>query len=450
MKLRIVVTAILFHLAALAAFSQTTVFTFQGSLKDAGVQANGNYDFQFALFDAVSGGTQLGFTLAMPSVAVTNGVYSVRLDFGSQFPGANRYLEIRVRQTGQPGFTFLTPRQPVDSAPYSVRSLNAGTADNANNASQLGGLAPSQFLQNTTGTPQSFNFNITGSGLMSGSLGLGTLSPQTKLEVFTPTSNYGFSHTDGTSRLSTFVGPGSFGTAGGWLGTVSNHPLFFFTNNTSPRLTIGTDGNVGVGTATPQSKFEVQTATTSYGLTHTDGTVTVGSFVGGGTGGGYFGTKSNHSFSLFANNNPASLTVNTDGTVSIIFMASGGGAALCRNGFAISFCSSSLRYKTNIGQYSEGMSFINKLHPISFDWKKNGEKDIGFGAEDIEKVDPRFVTYNYEGQVEGVKYDRLSVAFVNAFKEQQTQIETQQKQIEALTQALCSVKPDLDLCQHNK
>jgi hypothetical protein len=71
------------------------------------------------------------------------------------------------------------------------------------------------------------------------------------------------------------------------------------------------------------------------------------------------------------------------------------------------------------------MSFINRLRPISFDWKDTGMHDVGFGAEDLEKIDPRFVTYNKAGQVEGVKYDRLSVAFVNAFREQQAQIDSQ-------------------------
>ncbi len=44
-------------------------------------------------------------------------------------------------------------------------------------------------------------------------------------------------------------------------------------------------------------------------------------------------------------------------------------------------------------------------------------------------INPLFVTFNAKGEVEGVKYDRLSVAFVNAFKEQQAQIETQAAQV---------------------
>lgn len=67
-------------------------------------------------------------------------------------------------------------------------------------------------------------------------------------------------------------------------------------------------------------------------------------------------------------------------------------------------------------------------------------KDTGFGAEEVEKIDPRFVTYNKEGQVEGVKYNRLTAVFVNAFKEQQDQIEAQQKLIETQQRQLSELK----------
>ena len=80
--------------------------------------------------------------------------------------------------------------------------------------------------------------------------------------------------------------------------------------------------------------------------------------------------------------------------------------------------------------------------------------DLGFGAEDVAAVNPLLVNYNKDGQVEGVKYDRLSVLFVNAFKEQQKQIEVQdrqierqQKQIDELKTVVCALKPDAAVCQ---
>ena len=102
--------------------AQTTEFVYQGQLQNASVPANGNYDFEFLLFDSLGGPTQIGSTLTRSSVAVSAGVFSVKLDFGNQFPGANRFLEIHVRQTGGGGFTPLTPRQAVSSSKYSVKA----------------------------------------------------------------------------------------------------------------------------------------------------------------------------------------------------------------------------------------------------------------------------------------------------------------------------------------
>src|SRR6266446_4014332 len=88
---------------------QTTLFTYQGRLTDGGTPANGNYDLQFALFDSLSGGAQVGSTQTINTVAVSNGVFTVSLDFGANsFPGANRFLEISARPSGG-SFTLLTP-----------------------------------------------------------------------------------------------------------------------------------------------------------------------------------------------------------------------------------------------------------------------------------------------------------------------------------------------------
>ncbi|MBP6002582.1 MAG: tail fiber domain-containing protein [Pyrinomonadaceae bacterium] len=172
---------------AISAFAQTTEFTYQGSLQSSSAPASGNFDFEFALFDSLTGGLQLGSTLTRSSVAVANGTFVVNLDFGGQFPGGNRFLEIRVRTTGGGAYTLLSPRQPVSSSPYSVRSLNAtnaATATTATNATQLGGIAADQYVITTDprmsnarsplpgssnyiqngGIQASSNFNISGIG----------------------------------------------------------------------------------------------------------------------------------------------------------------------------------------------------------------------------------------------------------------------------------------------
>jgi hypothetical protein len=74
-----------------------------------------------------------------------------------------------------------------------------------------------------------------------GNVGIGTVTPATKLTVRTGNSvftGYGFEHTDGTVRLCTFIDTGY----GAWLGTRSNHPLNFFYNDGLPSMTIGGSG----------------------------------------------------------------------------------------------------------------------------------------------------------------------------------------------------------------
>src|SRR5262245_52080823 len=81
--------------------AQTTAITYQGKLSDNGAPANSTYDLQFKLFDAIAGGAQIGATLTKTTVQVTNGVFTVQLDFGvNAFSGADRFLEIGVRPTG--------------------------------------------------------------------------------------------------------------------------------------------------------------------------------------------------------------------------------------------------------------------------------------------------------------------------------------------------------------
>jgi hypothetical protein len=119
--------------------AQTTTFTYQGNLRDNSALANGNYDFEFALFNLPMGGSQIGMTATRNSVPVNNGIFSVPLDFGAAFPGSPRYLEVRVRLAGQPGFTTLNPREMITSSPHSIRALSASDAD------FLGGQPPSNF-----------------------------------------------------------------------------------------------------------------------------------------------------------------------------------------------------------------------------------------------------------------------------------------------------------------
>ena len=59
-----------------------TVISYQGRLESSGAPAQGSYDFRFSLNDAPSGGNPVGPGLKRNGVPVTNGLFSVELDFG--------------------------------------------------------------------------------------------------------------------------------------------------------------------------------------------------------------------------------------------------------------------------------------------------------------------------------------------------------------------------------
>jgi hypothetical protein len=417
----LVVVLLAFLVSASAALGQTTSFTYQGRLTDGGLAANGNYDLQFALFDSLSGGTQIGSTQTLSTVAVTGGVFTVSLDFGANsFTGANRLLEIRARLSGTTGFIILDPRQAITSTPYAVRSASAANSDTATNATQLGGIAANQYvqtndsrlsdprpptpgssnyIQNSTNAQANTNFNISGNGTVSGNLSAGgSVGLNTSTFLRPPSLQFGTdinaAFTISPSDTTPNAGYIRFGDKTGWK-------LYFGRSressggalNTGTKgvlMTIQDNGNIGIGITSPQGSLDVA------GDLHIEN-----------------GT-------LVAQNMPAVAQGQSGLEPACIF-----------NDSTLIRCptSSSLRYKRNVTTFHGGLEIVNRLQPISFTWKGDGTKDIGFGAEDVEKVAPIFTFKNEKGEIEGVRYDRLGVLFVNAFKEQQAQIEQQQEQL---------------------
>jgi hypothetical protein len=240
---------LVFLLTVVSASAQTTAFTYQGRLTDGAAAANGTYEMQFRLFDMASGGTQIGSTITNSAVSVSNGVFTVTLDFTSSpfAAGTNRWLDIGVRKaTDPPGFTILSPRRPITSSPYSLRTLSASSADGLSGAcvgcvadaqinSVSGGkitgtvanAASAASAGNVTGTVAVANGG-TGSNNASGArtnLGLGTLA------TVTPT---------GTANATTFLrGDNSWAAINAGAGA----PIFA-TRSTNLTLNSGTYVNI--------------------------------------------------------------------------------------------------------------------------------------------------------------------------------------------------------------
>ncbi len=113
-------------LATLGLTAQTLTaepVTYQGSLRDGGAPATGDYDLRFRLYDASVGGAQTGPQLEFASTAIQGGLFTLQLDFGDVFDETPLFLEIDVRQGADP-YTTLASRQPVTPAPVAQYALS--------------------------------------------------------------------------------------------------------------------------------------------------------------------------------------------------------------------------------------------------------------------------------------------------------------------------------------
>lgn len=106
-----------------------TGFTYQGHLSDGSAPADGLYDFEFKLYDANAAGTQVNSTVTVGDVPVNDGVFTVKIDFGTgAFGGGARWLQIGVR-AGNSGGAYITlaPRQEISATPYALALPNVYT-----------------------------------------------------------------------------------------------------------------------------------------------------------------------------------------------------------------------------------------------------------------------------------------------------------------------------------
>jgi len=144
---------LLFGAMTTACLAQGTGFTYQGQLVNNGTPANGSYDLEFTLYATNMTGSSIAGPVIESATPVTNGLFTVTIDFGAAFTGTNYWLEIGVRTNGATPFNTLAPRQAVTPTPYAIYASNAGSASTATTASAVaaanltGSLSYSQLPQ---------------------------------------------------------------------------------------------------------------------------------------------------------------------------------------------------------------------------------------------------------------------------------------------------------------
>jgi hypothetical protein len=139
---------------------QGTAFTYQGRLNNGGGAANGSYDLTFTLFATNSTGVAIAGPVTNTAVAVTNGLFTTLVDFGSgAFIGTSNWLAIAVSTNAANNFTTLAPRQQLTPVPYAITAANvSGTIS----AAQL----PAAVVTNgASGVSFSGTFTGNGTGL---------------------------------------------------------------------------------------------------------------------------------------------------------------------------------------------------------------------------------------------------------------------------------------------
>jgi len=388
-----ILAALLLLLTLIAVtYAQTTAFSYQGSLNHSGTPANGNYDFQFTLFGVATGGSAVGLGTAVNNVAVSNGTFNVLVNFGNLFPGAERWLEIRVRPAGQGSFTTLAPRQLLSSSPYSVKSLNTEL---------LGGVQANQYvlitdprltdarnplpnsagyIQNRTTQQTASNFNISGNGTLGGSLNV--VEPST----FQKSVTVGTTLSVGEAAA---IGGGL--TVGGNL-TVNSPASFTGPVNTASQFNIG--GSLALGrsrldlsnpTPTPHGySFEVLGSPPFLVLRNDSGNVIMTIAPDGKVGIGA--------------NNPSEATLEIGGTLAVSNLGGIDGEHLCRDGNLIRACS---------------LAAANK-------------------SSEIESSATRITSLE------------------STIRRQQAEIERQRKELTALKNLICSQNPAAGICEPSK
>lgn len=215
----------LFLAAALNLSAQGNAISYQGQLSVSGTPANTNYDLRFAVFDAPTNGNVISFTVTNFDVPVSNGLFTVTLNFGPGVfdgtdNGSNDWLDVAVRASGATNFTELVPRQPILPVPYALFATSASNLLGSLQATQLvgsisGGLLSGIYSNGVSFLNSSNSFAGTFSGNGGGltNLNASNLVTGTVSDALLPADVAFLGHNQVFTGSNSFTGPGTYSGA---------------------------------------------------------------------------------------------------------------------------------------------------------------------------------------------------------------------------------------------
>lgn len=219
-----------------------------------------------------------------------------------------------------------------------------------------------------------------------GNVGIGATAPSEKLTV------------DGNMRVETSVADVSIGMKDSTTSAAdpvairrTGDNLRLFTNG-AERVTITSDGNMGLGYTSPTVKLVVNGGVAIWGTTY------------------------------------VALTDSSSG--NYVYVDANG---VLRKGAQVG---SSLRYKTAVRDLDGDAKAVLDLRPVRFEWRSTGKAEIGLIAEEVAKVLPDLVVYDADGRADGVKYDKVSMYLLKVIRTQQSQIKALEEELKALEETV--------------
>jgi hypothetical protein len=129
------------------------------------------------------------------------------------------------------------------------------------------------------------------------------------------------------------------------------------------------------------------------------------------------------------------------------FRNSGGSAVLsCTQGGNLTAAGnvtaySDIRLKKNVQTIVDPLNIVSRLRGVTFDWIESGEHSYGLIAQEVEEVLPELVVDNVPDQnsvdkdkpsIKSVDYSKMVSVLIEAVKEQQKIIDTQNERINRL------------------